>query len=395
MPYSYSNGRVPEAALVQLDSGTTGRGRHVSTPASALRWYLVRRDVQRETGVTLHISPGMNAYRDYDEQVIGRTNACAAGNCLAAASAGSSSHGGNMAYPFTNWVRVDAMAFDIGDYWRIPWATFKGICERYGLEVGLITRAIAGIDEPWHIIDRRPYQALAELEAQYGVTLTRGADGVYRLTELTPEPKGDDAMQIFVATSDGAQGLIQKGVSYVQDAEGPLRPLSTDEYNSYVWWRDKGQPLPVPVRITTWSGDLIEGQVNRYGLREMVGGSAADPVNNSRLSGRIRFSATDVRAAVGVDPAQLAIEVWKHGIQAQDQNGNWIPGVFWEARGYLASIAAQVGATSVDVDEAALATQLAPLLIGSLDRLSAEDVERLAVAAADEQDRRERERLAQ
>jgi hypothetical protein len=150
-----------------------------------VRWYGLRRDVQRETGVTLHISPGMNAYRDYDEQIVGRTNACAAGNCLAAASAGSSSHGGNMAYAFTNWQRVDALAFDIGDYWRIPWATFKRIAERWGFEVGRITKAIAGIEEPWHIIDRRCYQTLAEVEALYHVTLTRGADGVYRLADLT------------------------------------------------------------------------------------------------------------------------------------------------------------------------------------------------------------------
>jgi hypothetical protein len=186
VPYTYSNGRIPEAILRRLDSGdATGRGRHVTTDASAVRWYGLRRDVQRETGVTLHISPGMNAYRDWDEQGVGRTNACAAGNCLAAASQGSSSHGGNMAYAFTNWQRVDAMAFDIGDYWRIPWATFKRIAERWGFEVGRITKAIAGIDEPWHIIDRRCYQPLAEVEALYHVTLTRGADGVYRLADLT------------------------------------------------------------------------------------------------------------------------------------------------------------------------------------------------------------------
>lgn len=196
MPSTYRNGRLPETILRRLDSGTaTGRGRHVTTDASAVRWYGFRRDVLRETGVTLHISPGMNAYRDYAEQGVGRANACAQGNCAAAASQGSSSHGGNMAYAFTGWVRVDAMAFDIGDYWRIPWAVFKRIAERWGFEVGRITKAIAGIEEPWHIIDRRPYQSLREVEALYSVTLTRGADGVYRLADIEPtRPKEWDEM---------------------------------------------------------------------------------------------------------------------------------------------------------------------------------------------------------
>lgn len=208
MPSTYSNGRLPEGILRRLDSGTpTGRGRHVTTDASAVRWYGLRRDVQRETGVTLHISPGMNAYRDWAEQGVGRANACAAGNCLAAASQGSSSHGGNMAYAFTNWQRVDAMAFDIGDYWRIPWATFKRIAERWGFEVGRITKAIAGIEEPWHIIDRRCYQSLREVEALYSVTLTRGAYGVYRLADIAPaRPKEWDEM----ASKEEIKAAIQE-----------------------------------------------------------------------------------------------------------------------------------------------------------------------------------------
>lgn len=53
-----------------------------------------------------------------------------------------------------------------------------------------------------------------------------------------------------------------------------------------------------------------------------------------------------------------------------------------------------------EIDEAELARQLGPVLgdilgnlLGSIDSLSDEDVQRLAVAAADERDRRERERL--
>lgn len=181
MAFTHPNGRVPSSALVRLD---TGAGRHLSTPRSALKWYLLRRNVKARTGVDLYITPGMNGYRDYAEQEIGKASACAQGNCAAAASAGWSSHGGNMAYAFTNWIRVDAMAYDIGNYWAIPWAVFKEEAEKVGFEVGLITRAIAGIEEPWHIIDRdRPFAPVADLEAAFGVKLVRGADGVYRMED--------------------------------------------------------------------------------------------------------------------------------------------------------------------------------------------------------------------
>lgn len=177
----YENGRIPAAALVTLD---TGNGRHLATATSAVRWYLLRRNVLARTGVTLYITPGMNAYRDWDEQGVGRRNACAAGNCNAAASQGYSSHGGTWRYQ-GRW--VDAMAFDIGNYWAIPWAVFVEECARVGLRTGLITRAIAGIDEPWHVIDLDPHGA-----APHGLTLTKGADGVWRLEEDMPLDQNKD-----------------------------------------------------------------------------------------------------------------------------------------------------------------------------------------------------------
>lgn len=171
----YSNGRIPDSALVTLD---TGGGRHLTTPTAAVRWYLLRRNVKARTGVTLYITPGMNAYRDWDEQGVGRRNACAQGNCNAAASQGYSSHGGTWLYG-GRW--VDAMAFDIGNYWAIPWAIFVEEAARVGLRTGLITRAIAGIEEPWHVIDLDPFGP-----PPGGLTLTKGADGVWRLEEDMP-----------------------------------------------------------------------------------------------------------------------------------------------------------------------------------------------------------------
>ena len=295
MPSTYSNGRLPESILRRLDSGTaTGRGRHVTTTASAVRWYGFRRDVQRETGVLLHISPGMNAYRDYAEQQVGRANACAAGNCLAAASAGSSSHGGNMAYPFTNWVRVDAMAFDIGDYWRIPWATFKRIAAKWGLEVGLITKAIAGIEEPWHIIDRHPYQPLAQLEAQYGVTLRQGADGVWRLADLGPTTplEEDEMLALKIKAPDGVWHHALLGVGTFRHLLGQDNP----DRRRNIWraddqWLDTDiAELPILLRdagcdLNIW--DIRNGQF-----------VVLDPLDGSVRSGNVWTASGATRAAI-------------------------------------------------------------------------------------------------
>lgn len=90
-------------------------------------------------------------------------------------------------------------------------------------------------------------------------------------------------------------------------------------------------------------------------------------------------------------------KIWAHQVQLQDEHGNPIyrdgKPVTFPARGYLASINAQVGGEIADVDEEALAAALAPLISSQIGSLSDEDIARLAEAAADEQDRRARERL--
>ena len=190
----FSNGRIPSSELVTLD---TGGGRHVTTYGMAIRWYLLRRNVFARTGITLYISAGMNAYRDYAEQLVGRVNACAQGNCNAAAAAGYSSHGGTWSNAQkTGGVWVDAMAFDIGNYWAIRWDIFVEECARVGLNCGWITKQIAGIEEPWHVISLDPYHRPP------GYTLTQGTDGVWRLAAgsaagdgSTPfDPEEDDVL---------------------------------------------------------------------------------------------------------------------------------------------------------------------------------------------------------
>jgi len=91
--------------------------------------------------------------------------------------------------------------------------------------------------------------------------------------------------------------------------------------------------------------------------------------------------------------AGTAEKVWAHGVAAQDTTGHVVrdehgnPVVF-QAQGFIASIAAQLGGTVANVDEAALAQALAPLIVGQLGSLSDEDVQRIAAASSDEQARR-------
>lgn len=151
----YPNGSIPLDRLVPLDSGD---GKHLTTPTSAARWYALRAKVLREKGVLLEITAGWNAYRPLREQYAARAWACNAGNCLGAAVPGSSSHGGTWSGPATGWVLRDAMAFDVHNYWRIPWDYFIAACKSVGLLAdGIPLSMSGGVSEKHHIIDLDPW----------------------------------------------------------------------------------------------------------------------------------------------------------------------------------------------------------------------------------------------
>lgn len=91
--------------------------------------------------------------------------------------------------------------------------------------------------------------------------------------------------------------------------------------------------------------------------------------------------------------ASVPPAVWEHPVQVQDDKGilrtkpDGTP-IMFPARGYLGSIAGRVGGQLTEVDETALAKQLAPLLTANLAALPDADVQRIAAAVADEQSRR-------
>lgn len=154
---TYQNGQIPASLLVLCDSSTS-KYLHRTTRTSRARWYALRAKVKREKGVTLYITPGVNAYRDLGDQRDARQWACSVGNCLGAAQEGTSSHGGDWAGPITGWKRVDAMAFDIANYWMVPWDYFKAACASVGLTADAIPLSMSGgVSERHHIIDFDPH----------------------------------------------------------------------------------------------------------------------------------------------------------------------------------------------------------------------------------------------
>lgn len=134
----YPNGGIPPSQLVHLG------GQHWLTRATAARWAALVADVRKNEGITLRITPGKNAYRDYAGQVFARNNACKVGRCNDAAVPRTSSHGGE-------YRGRDSMAIDVDNWAILGRAKFYAYCRKHGFEPGFFDW------EPWHIIDWNPW----------------------------------------------------------------------------------------------------------------------------------------------------------------------------------------------------------------------------------------------
>lgn len=108
----------------------------------------------------------------------------------------------------------------------------------------------------------------------------------YSLAGLGTRPlpiRSEDDVIIYIATSASADGLIPKGFSFIQGTEGPLRPLSQLEYESYRFYsKNNVTGTVVPTRIAEWSGEQIRELVRGVGLREWDGMAGR---NNPALTG--------------------------------------------------------------------------------------------------------------
>lgn len=133
----YKNGRIPTSALVYMG------GEHWLSPATLDKWNRLVQVVKSETGVTLRITAGPNAYRDYEAQVEAKKE-----HGSNAAAPGHSSHGGT-------FNGQDALAIDVDNWMDIGQSAFYDYCRQAGFEPGYFDW------EPWHIIDWEPWASVA------------------------------------------------------------------------------------------------------------------------------------------------------------------------------------------------------------------------------------------
>jgi hypothetical protein len=155
----YANGQIPPpgtpgSPLKTIAKGIDSNGywEFQTTEATYARWKEAKRYAEWKFGRPIFIRTGWNVYRPLDVQRSARIRACNQGNCNAAAYPGYSSHGGN-------WQGRDCLAIDV-DPNGLAWWQVHEACRHAGFAVGLITKAIAGIDEPWHVIDFNAFGAV-------------------------------------------------------------------------------------------------------------------------------------------------------------------------------------------------------------------------------------------
>lgn len=293
MTTRWRNGEVPQSALVQLDCGRW------TTPTTAARWYALRAKVWRERRVWLVISPGPNAYRSFSNQEKARQEMCDLGNCLAAAYPGTSSHGGTWYRPGIGW--VDAMAYDVGNWWAVPWAYFKAACASVGLSAGLITPDMAGGASEWHhIIDLDPY---GPIPAGLGAT------------PFGVEEEEED-MGIFCIESKSSKTFY---VFDVNDAER----VSQGEASA---WKAAHGGRDVPRVSSSQATTVIKGVKRRRARwQKAVGQAAGDSVDQELDAilaeieelGDVTLSAEDVRAQLESSVAAIVADGVVNGMTAE------------------------------------------------------------------------------
>lgn len=185
---TYKNGQIPASILVR-------RGNHLLTAGTWAKVDALVADVQKRHGVTLRITDvvgsvkGAGAYRDRPMQRAMKSYYTALGRPWQAATEGTSSHGGE-------FQGVDALAFDINNYWAIPQAEFFAACRRAGLEPGYFDGKGGRPLEPWHVIDRDPYRTIHK---------------------TPPAPAGDETEPVIVPEeeADMPQIIRKKGTDEV------------------------------------------------------------------------------------------------------------------------------------------------------------------------------------
>lgn len=194
--------------------------------------------------------------------------------------------------------------------------------------------------------------------------------------------------------ADDSDDWLTPGYIEFAAERGWIRTAASDpterHHFEYQWWRDQHRNRPAGAESGEFDTMATKDEI-KDAVYEVLVGTGLGPGKRNHWDS-LKFIA-DLAAAA--HPSK----VWAYLVQAQDENGHPVfkdgKPVMFAARGYLASTSARVGGpvAAADVDEEQLAAALAPLITAQVGSLSDEDIARLAQAAADEQDRRARERL--
>lgn len=152
---TYQNGRVPARLLVK-------RGVIRLTAGTWAKWDELVADVKNRHGVTLTITQGSGVtsgsggYRDYAMQQAVKQKYVDLGRPNQAATAGTSSHGGE-------YRGRDALAIDVNNYWAIPQGDLFAAARRAGFTPGVFDGKQGRPLEPWHLIDYDPYRKVEDM----------------------------------------------------------------------------------------------------------------------------------------------------------------------------------------------------------------------------------------
>lgn len=92
----------------------------------------------------------------------------------------------------------------------------------------------------------------------------------------------DEAMIRYISTSASADGVIPAGMSFIQGATGPLRPLSQLESDTYTFYNSRG----IPIRDAVWPGEQIRAVTRGCGVMQWSGA----PNNVPMLTGRVIYA---------------------------------------------------------------------------------------------------------
>lgn len=183
---SHANGRIPLDQLVHLG------GDHYLPPGTAARWKWLQQAAWEKYGIWLVITPGWNAYRPLNIQIVYKAK-----YGVMAAEAGKSSHGGTYGGQIV-------FAIDVQNWGALSWARFAALCRLAGFTVDFVKPK-----ELWHIGD-----------FNNGWAVPAGAAEAHQINhETTRRPRRRSMITAAYRNDDGS-------IAIQRDPDGPLRWVS-------------------------------------------------------------------------------------------------------------------------------------------------------------------------